>query len=506
MTALTPTRPRTAARSTGPRETALACAAAVAALAAAARIPGAVRDALWEDEVSSAHAIIQATPWGMLREVARVEATPPLWYALGWLANQVGVSPQGFRALSVLAGALLAGGTVLLARRVAPLWTAVVAGVLVAFGWQFVMHGRELRAYELFALATLVFAWVLLRESAAAPAPGWRRHQLAIAVAAGSLTNYFFLLSLAAALIWIWSERGLRASRGRLTRQVAIGLVPLALWSPALVHQYLGHRFSWIGPFSVRGLVDTYWELFAQHTPAGVLLPLLLLAAVAGGCLLLARTSATGRLLALLALAPVAMAALAWLAGAHVYDPRNLIAVGPFAAIALAALPARLPRMAAYPVALAAVAVMTVAVIRSEATPPTPYDRASALLVAEGWKPADPIVLFGSSGDFFAYRSPLEWYLPRQPYLTLGEPRRGAACRAIYAMTAIGRDRVRILGSGLLATHGMAGPVLVGRLAGHRMPRRGVWRHGHILAAPAGSATCVRLIPEARIVAVLGQS
>jgi hypothetical protein len=483
-----------------------AAAWAVGALAVAARLPGAIRDSFWQDEISSAHVLVQSTPWGMLHQIARTEATPPLWYAIGWVLDQIGVSPHGYRAMSILAGALLAALTLVLASRLLPLWASILAGVLVAFGWQFVMHGRELRAYELFALASVVFAWVLLRELGAREQLRARhRPGLALAVAFGALTNYFFLLSVAAALIWLWSERELAPERRRIAAQIGIGLIPLLIWSPVLVHQYLGHRFSWIGPFNVRGVIDVYWELFAQHTPTGsgsLVLPLLLLVALVSGCLLLARASVQGRLIALMAVVPVALTTLAWLGGAHIFDPRNLIAAGPFAAVALAALPAALPRPLGGAVGLAAAASVAIGVVASESTLPTPYDRISAALVAEGWKPSDPTVLFGGSADFFAYRSPLEWYLPGQPYLTLGEPDHARPCRAVFVLAWPGHGLTGARGSGLLASARTVGGVLVGRLRSPSPPQFGFWRDGHLLVG-RGALECVRLVAEADIVTSL---
>ncbi len=478
----------------------------VAAVAAAARIPGAIRDSFWEDEVASAHVLIQSTPWGMLHQVARTEATPPLWYALGWVLNQVGVSPQGYRWVSVVAGALLAVGTMLVALRVMPLWASAVAAVLVALGWQFVMHGRELRAYELFALATVVFSWVLLRERELGPGHGWRRYALPGVVACAALTNYFFLLSVAAALAWVWFDPELREDRHRLARQIGIGLIPLAIWFPVAVHQYLGNHFSWIGPFRVAGWVDVYWELFAQHIPGGAwgsVLPVLLLLAVLAGSGLLARRSAPGRLIGLLALGPVALAGLAWLAGAHVFDPRNLLAAGPFAAIALAGLLARTPTRLGYALGLAAAGLVTVGVVRAESTPPTPYETVAQTLVRQGWQPRDPIMVFGTLGDFFAFRSPLEWYLPHQPTLTLGEAAPGRRCSAIYVVAQSAALRGQVARANRVVVRAMAGPVLVGRLSAATIPASGFWTAGHILAVRRQTRPCLRLLTEAQIVPAL---
>ena len=68
----------------------------------------------------------------MLSHVARTESTPPLWFALGWFAHQVGVSIHDVRLLSVLFGEILAGLVVTLARAVVPPPLAVLAGTLTA--------------------------------------------------------------------------------------------------------------------------------------------------------------------------------------------------------------------------------------------------------------------------------------------------------------------------------------------------------------------------------------
>jgi hypothetical protein len=479
------------------------CSVAVAALAAAARLPGFLRDAFWQDEVAAARIMSEPTPLAMIRHVAHSEATPPLWYALGWLANSLGLSPESFRIVSVVAGALLGGLIVILSRRVLPLWASVVAGLLVAFGWQLILHGRELRAYELFSLATVVCALLLLER---ASAPGGRGHDLALiaCVALGSLTNYFFLLTLGAGLLWLWTEPALQATRRRLTRLVAIGLVPFALWSPFLVRQYLDQRFAWIGPFDVRRMLDAYWLLFAQHLPqtAGVrdLVPPLALVAVIAGSIVLFRGSPTGRLVALLALFPFAVESLAWLAGARVFDPRNLIGAAPFAAVALAALVARLPRQLAYTAAIALVSAVALGSYRAEATASKPHDRVARLLVSEGWTRTDPIVLFG---DFFTSRDPLEWYLPGQPALAPAEPTGKTGCRAVFVVAQRPGNQQALLRSESPIASGKTGSVLVLRLPLDRVPSSGFWRRAHILAPRSMPAACARVIDEDQFISRL---
>ena len=188
-------------------------AAATGALAAAACLPGALRFALWQDEVASARVIAAPQPVALLRHVAHSESTPPLWYALAWLVHRCGVGIVDVRLLSVAAAALLASMTAVAARRIVRWPSALLAGAAVALGYQFDFHGRELRAYELAALLTVALAIAAARGGIV----------LAAVVAAGSLTHYFFLFSVVAVVFW----------RPRLWRPVVVGLIPLALGAGA---------------------------------------------------------------------------------------------------------------------------------------------------------------------------------------------------------------------------------------------------------------------------------
>jgi len=327
-----------------PRALLAAGAGSIALVAGLVRVPGALHDALWQDEVASARVISEAGPLGVIRQIARTESTPPLWYVLGWIAHRAGAGVQDVRFLSVVACAALAAAIVVRARRLVPLPAAIVAGLAVALGYQFVFHGRELRAYELAALLTVALA-VAAERFAAEPTRG-RAAQLAVVVALGTLTHYFVVLSVLAVGVWLATVPA--GARRRGLSAVAAGLVPLALWAPIALHQYGQHRFSFIGPFSVHGAVTTYWLLFVRAQPHGAVLhtaaPVALLLAVLAGATVLASASASGRLWALLAVAPVAVGTAVWLAGVRIYDVRNLIEAGPFAAVAVAALVARLPR------------------------------------------------------------------------------------------------------------------------------------------------------------------
>src|SRR5581483_3576143 len=155
----------------------------VVGVAVLVRLPGVLQDAFSQDEVASARVLIESSPIGVLRHVARTEATPPLWYMLGWLGHSIGISPGGYRWLSLVAGAAAAGLTTLFAQRILSPLMSCAAGLMTALAWELVMHGRELRAYAAFSFLAVCFALVL-RKAWAEPSRS-SRVWLATIVAAG---------------------------------------------------------------------------------------------------------------------------------------------------------------------------------------------------------------------------------------------------------------------------------------------------------------------------------
>ena len=389
----------------------------VALVATAVRLPGVYTQAFWQDEVASARIIGEPTFAGLLAHVERTESTPPLWYALGWLLHQAGTPIQDVRLLSVAAGALLAALVAGLALRFVPLPFAALAGLFVALGGELVGHGQELRAYELLALLSVVFARCLLAEL---DRPSRLRDlALGAAVAAGGLTHYFFAFSVVAALAWLWLDRDVRAVRRRATVAIVSGGTVAAAWGPLMIRQFHQGRFWWIGSFRLRTVLAVPTRIFTyaySNTSAGVAVSLIGLLLVASGCARLGRGSAPGRLVATLALAPVAEASVVWAGGMRIFALRNLIGVAPFVAVAIAAALASVPRRAAGPLWAAAAAFLILPFIpflgAEGGTPP--YDAMARALVADGWTPSQPVAVFG---NFYPYRAPLEWYLPHRPVL-----------------------------------------------------------------------------------------
>jgi hypothetical protein len=452
---------------------------AVALVAIAVRVPGVYTQAFWQDEVASARILNEPTFARMLAHVARTESTPPLWYALGWLLHRAGTPLQDVRLLSVAAGAVLAALVVDVARRVVPLPFASVAGLFVALGGQLVGHGQELRAYELLALLSLVFARCLLAE---VDAPSRRRElALAASVAAGGLTHYFFAFSVLAALAWVWLERGARPVRRRATMAILTGGLVAAAWGPVLLQQYHQARFWWIGAFQLRTVIAVPARLFTStyaNTTAGIVLSVAALLLVGFGAARLGRVSATGRLVAVLALGPLAEAAAVWAGGVRIFALRNLIGIAPFVAVAAVAGFAAVPRRAAVTLGAATVLLLLVPFTPlgpDQGTPP--YNAMARELVAEGWTPSEPVAVFG---DFFPYRAPLEWYLPHRPVLEASRLLKGV-CRTVFVIRGHDVDRLRL-----------------------RRPLEGdpQLRGATFLSTPADRSPCVRPITTGRLAAL----
>jgi len=373
--------------------------------AAGLRLPRALGDAFWQDEVASARVVREPTFGAMLHQVVRTESTPPLWYSLAWLTHQAGVSIHDTRLLSVGFDAALVFVAVQIAARLMPLQLAAVVGALLAVSGQLSFHGRELRAYELFALLAALYA-VALHDAATRPTAR-RLAALTAVTAAGLLTHYFFGFTLAAGLVWVWTDQQVRAARRRVALASAGGLALCAPWLPMFVAQYRHDRFSWIGPFSGRDVVETPLRIFSPAIAATSTAVAFVLC-VLGGAWIAYRRGPLERLCAMLAVLPLLLAASTWLVGVRVYNIRNMIGIAPFVAIVVILPLASLPHRRRLAAGAAVVATAAAAFVAGQ-TPNPPFGKIAAALVHVGWRPHDAVLVDGS---FDTYRSPLEWYLP----------------------------------------------------------------------------------------------
>lgn len=444
---------------------------AVASIAIAVRLPNVWRAALSQDEVFSARILREPTIPGAVRHVVRTESTPPLWYLLGWIVHHAGVPVVDVRLLSVAFGGALACVVLALASEVLPRGYAFVAALLVALAYEPVIHGSELRAYELLALLAAVLGLLLVR-SLRAPS---RRLDIAVGVTvwAGVLTHYFFVFSVAAAVAWLWLDPHARPLRRRATLAIAASGAAAAPWLPGFVAQFHHDHYWWIPAFNPRVVLVTPLHVFTplgvRHLVAGAVV----LAVAAAGGWMLARQSASGRAIVALAAGPIVLAATLWASGMRIYAVRNLIETAPFTVIAVVAALSSL-RRAAVPAAVAATAAAGAVCLTVVASPPPQYQAIARALVAAGWRPSDPIAVFG---NFFSLRAPLEWYLPNGPLLDVSRAT-DAACPAVFVISPRGD-----------------GTFDVDRMTG--VPAR--VRHATLLASMRG-ASCVRLSRNPRLV------
>jgi Dolichyl-phosphate-mannose-protein mannosyltransferase len=396
----------------------------------AARVPLAAHEPLWLDETVSARIISEPTLGSAIHAVRRTESSPPGWHILNLgLRYATGLSMEHLRYLSVLFSIVLTALVVAYGLALGlPLWGAALAGALVALGTNFVAHGSELRPYALLTLLAVVFALALQR---AVDEPTRRRlGVLAVVVAAGVLTHYFFLFSVGVGALWIFVAAP-RRDRVRVLAAIAVGLVPLVPWLPSFAYQYHHDLYAYTGPFEARTVVYSYARIVGVLSEHGALFALARLAVALlvlfGVVALLRRRRDDATLVAAMAIVPVVLTAVLWELGPRIFNERNLLVSGPFAALAIATAVAAMPRGAAAVVSLALLAALGVSLWRFEVDDGrASYNGIAQALVTEGWQPGDVVAQFGPAP--LGLIRPVGWYLPGRPTL-VHDARPGCAAR-----------------------------------------------------------------------------
>ncbi len=385
----------------------------------ATRVPLAAHEPLWLDETVSARIISEPTLGSAIHAVRHTESSPPGWHVLNLgIREATGLSMEHLRYLSILFSIVLTALVVADGLSLGlPLWGAALAGSLVALGTNFVAHGSELRPYALLTLLAVVFALVLQR---AVDEPTRRRlGVLAAVVAVGALTHYFFLFNVGIGALWVFVAAQ-RRDQVRVLAAIAVGLVPLLPWLPSFAFQYRHDLYAYTGPFAARTVVYSYARIVGVLSEHGALFALARLAVVLlvlfGAVTLLRQRRDDATLVAAMAVVPVVLTAILWELGPRIFNERNLLVSGPFAALAIAAAVVAMPRPAAAAVSLALLAALGVSLWRFEVDDGrASYNGIAQALVSEGWQPNDVVAQFGPAP--LGLIRPVGWYLPGRPTL-----------------------------------------------------------------------------------------
>jgi len=260
-------------------EPAVLATAALTVIAAVLRFAYIGHQGYWFDEGNTA-LLMHYSPGEMLRQLARSEETPPLYYCLAWIWTHVfGYGEAALRSLSAVFGVATVPVGYALGRKLFSVRAGLIAAALVACNPLLIWYSQEARAYALLVLVTglALLAFLYARED---PTP--RRVAVWAAMAAVSLaTHYYALLAIVPEALWL-----LVAHRRR--RPVQFAMAALALWGLALIPLALAQkrtgRGNWIAgaPLSRRlGQVPPQFLAGFQLPAQSVLVPL------AGGLALL---------------------------------------------------------------------------------------------------------------------------------------------------------------------------------------------------------------------------
>lgn len=327
-------------------------------MSVAASLPDALRYTYWADEYASIRVMLEPNISEALGRIVRRESTPPAWYLLAWAVHHAGVTVHGVRVLSVIFAAVLAGLSVIYARRFVSLLGAALVGLLVALGGEFMRHNWELRSYAMLSLLCLVFAMTL--EWVSDSTTRGRLAAFAVVVAVGSTTHYFFLFTLFAGLAWLWLNPVLRRVRRRVTGAAALGLIPLVVWSPWFVHQTNADHTRNLGGFALSKLARAYPRVLATGYSGALAVNVAIDILAAVGIVVLLRRGGRHALCGLLALSPLVCGGVLALAGFNILDFRNLIGSGPFLAVAIVAAIEAIPVRAVARTTVAAAFVLAI--------------------------------------------------------------------------------------------------------------------------------------------------
>jgi hypothetical protein len=313
-------------------------------------------DSLVADEMSTYWMV---TAGGLGDVVAKVhtdaEITPPLSFALSWLATRIDLTPELLRLPSLLAGAATIPLVYAVGARTVGRRAAVVATALTALSPFLIFYSTEARGYALMVALVLLSTLALLQAVDSGRTRWWIVYGAASCAAVYS--HYTSVFPLGAQLLWLlWAHPEARRPALAATAAAGVGFLP---WLSGLridMDSATTDILSALQPFTpgyVRSAV-AHWVLAYPYAIGGTGVrdlpgvPALVMLGVATGLGLAglavrafrARPALDRRVVLVVALAaacPVGEAAFSAV-GSNLLGTRNLAASWPGLALCLAAL------------------------------------------------------------------------------------------------------------------------------------------------------------------------
>ncbi|MGH2966050.1 MAG: glycosyltransferase family 39 protein [Solirubrobacterales bacterium] len=361
-----------------------------------------LHDSLFADELSTYWVVSGRSFGGVISTVhTDAEITPPLFFALSWLATRIDFTAEMLRLPSYIAGVVTIPLIYLIGARTVGRWAATVAAALTALAPFMIYYSTEARGYA------LMIALALLSTLAMLIAIDGRRARWWVLYAASSCgamySHYTAVFFLAAQFAWVlWAHPQARRAVVLANLGAVIGFAPwitgliadlnspttklLGLLAPftfasvrvSLEHWSIGYPYQFVGLGSVPGPVGL------ALIGAGVVLGIIAVAARGSVRPLFQRAFADRGLILILALAlaaPLGEAAVS-LVGDDVFGTRNLAVSWPAAALLAAAIlrAGREPlRIAAACLAIAGLGVGAALMLKSE-NQRTDYRAAAAFI------------------------------------------------------------------------------------------------------------------------------
>ena len=278
------------------------------------------RTSLWIDEIAVAENVIH-TPLAALlgQPLALDQVAPPGFLALvkGCVAL-FGPSELALRLVPLLGGLAALGLFALLARRVLPGWTAVLATALFAFSSPVIAYSAEVKQYSTDAAATIALTLLAIRLSDRAPSP-MRLFGAALAGAAAvwfSQPAVLTLAGLGAGLTWLALRRG-----GAPALRPLLPML-LAWAASAAAATAAGYRTV---PPEMREYMQRFWDPSLPR-------PTVMVLVVVGAAVLWIKRPAVAPLL----IGPVAVALAAAAAHRYPFSGRAIFFLTPVALLAVA--------------------------------------------------------------------------------------------------------------------------------------------------------------------------